>query len=131
MALGTMSVLQIVVDEFSVEISVSALGGALITVCACSLLQPSLLLGDILIVSGDITVTFLMTVVLCPATASALRGNTVLTEMRLEYCHIGAEETAHLIQALCDITTLRVLDLTGNTVGSQGARHLGMLSGGV
>ena len=51
--------------------------------------------------------------------------------MRLEYCHIGAEETAHLIQALCDITTLRVLDLTGNTVGSQGARHLGKLSGGV
>ena len=67
MALETMSVLQIVVDKFSVEISVSALGGALITVCACSLLQPSLLLGDILIVSGDFTVTFLMTVVLCPA----------------------------------------------------------------
>ena len=28
----------------TVEISVSALGGTLITVCACSLLQPSLLL---------------------------------------------------------------------------------------
>ena len=50
MALETMSVLQIVVDEFSVKISVSALGGALITVCACSLLQPSLLLGHVLIV---------------------------------------------------------------------------------
>ena len=118
-------------DEFSVEISVSALGGTLITVCACSLLQPSLLLGHVLVVSGDFTVTSIMTVVLCPATASALRGNTVLTELRLEYCGIDAEGTSHLAQALCDITTLRVLYLSGNTVDSQGARHLGKLSGGV
>ena len=72
-----------------------------------------------------------MTVVLCPATASALRGNTVLTELRLVNCDIDAEGTSHLAQALCDITTLRVLNLSGNTVGSQGARHLGKLSGGV
>ena len=81
--------------------------------------------------SGDFTVTSIMTVVLCPATASALRGNTVLTELRLEYCRIDAEGTSHLAQALCDITTLRVLWLSGNPVDSQGARHLGKLSGGV
>ena len=103
----------------------------MITVCACSLLQPSFLLGHVLVVSGDFTVTFIMTVVLCLATASALWGNTVLTELRLLSCHIDAEGTSHLAQALCDITTLRVLNLTGNTVDSQGARHLGMLSGGV
>ena len=99
--------------------------------CTCSLLQPSLLLGHVLVVSGDFTVTSIMTVVLCPATASALRRNTVLTELRLRGCHIDAEGTSHLAQALCDITTLRVLDLSGNTVDSQGARHLGKLNGAV
>ena len=109
----------------------SALGGTLITVCVCSLLQPSLLLGHVLIVSGDFTVTFIMTVVLCPATVSALRRNTVLTELSLELCGIDAEGTSHLAQALCGITTLRVLDLSWNTVVSQGAKHLGKLNGGV
>ena len=109
----------------------SALGGTLITVCACSLLQPSLLLRHVLIVSGDFIVTSIMTVVLCPATASALRRNIVLTELRLVDCHIDAKGTSYLAQALCGITTLRVLWLSGNTVDSQGARHLGKLSGGV
>ena len=95
------------------------------------MLQPSLLLGHVLVVSGDFTVTSIMTVVLCPATASALRENTVLTELILLGCHIDAEGTSHLVQALRVNTTLRVLDLSENTVGSQGARHLGKLSGGV
>ena len=81
--------------------------------------------------SGDFTVTSIMTVVLCPATASVLRGNTVLTELRLVGCSIDAEGTSHLVQALCVNTTLRVLDLSHNLVDSQGARHLGKLSGGV
>ena len=81
--------------------------------------------------SGDFTVTSIMTVVLCPPTVSALKGNTVLTELSLGDCHIDAEGTSHLAQALCDITTLRVLRLSGNTVDSQGARHLGKLSGGI
>ena len=102
----------------------------MITVCACSLLQPSLL-GHVLVVSGDFTVTSIMTVVLFPATASALRGNTVLTELRLTCCGIDAEGTSHLVQALREFTTLRVLNLGGNTVDSLGARHLGMLSGRV
>ena len=95
------------------------------------MLQPSLCLGHVLVVSGDFTVTSIMTVVLCPATVSALRGNTVLTELSLGGCGIDAEGISHLAQALCDITTLRILILSGNTVGSQGARHLGKLSGGV
>ena len=60
MELETMSITDIVINKFSVEISVSTLGGTLITVCACSLLQPSLLLGHVL-VSGDFTVTSIMT----------------------------------------------------------------------
>ena len=118
-------IVEVVMEELS------ALGGTLISVCACSLLQPSFLLGHVLGVSGDFTVTAIMTVVLCPATASALRGNTVLTELRLVDCHIDPEGTSHLAQALCDITTLRVLDLSLNTVDSLGATHLGKLSGGV
>ena len=101
----------------------------MITVCVCSLLQPSLLFGHVLIVSGDFIVTSLMTVELCPATVSALMGNTVLTELSLASCNIDAEGTSHLAQVLCDITTLRVLWLSGNTVDSQGTRHLGKLSG--
>ena len=111
-------------DSSIVEITESNLN----TLCICSLLQPSLLLGHVLVVSGDFTVTSIMTVVLCPATASALRGNTGLTELRLEGCRIGI---SHLVQALCVNTTLRVLNLTYNTVDSQGAEHLGKLSGGV
>ena len=72
-----------------------------------------------------------MTVVLCPATASALRGNTGLTELILYSCHIDAEGTSHLVQTLRVNTTLRVLDLSWNSVDSQGAEHLGKLSGGV
>ena len=62
------------------------------------------------------------------ATASALRGNTVLTELNLEYCGIDAEGTSQLAEALCGITTLRVLNLSKNAVDTQGARHLGKLS---
>ena len=91
----------------------------------------SLLLGHVLIVSGDFTVTSIMTVVLCPATASALRENTVLSELRLVKCDIDTEGISHLAQALCVNTTLRVLNLSWNTVDSQGAEHLGKLSGGV
>ena len=70
-----------------------------------------------------------MTVVLCPATASALRENTGLTELRLVNCGIDAEGISHLVQALRVNTTLRVLNLSQNTVGSQGVEHLGKLSG--
>ena len=62
------------------------------------------------------------------AKASALMGNTLLTELYLEGCGIDAEGTSQLAEALCGITTLRVLNLRVNTVDTQGARHLGKLS---
>ena len=62
------------------------------------------------------------------ATASALRGNTVLTELSLFGCHIDAEGTAQLTDVLCGITTLRVLNLSYNTVDMNCARNLGKLN---
>ena len=76
-------------------------------------------------------VTSIMTVVLYPATASALRGNTGLTELRLRGCGIDAEGISHLEEALHLNTTLEVLSLSCNKVDSQVAAHLGKLSGGV
>ena len=79
-----------------------------------------------------LTVTSKMTVVLCPATASALKKNTSLTKLSLVECHIDAEGASHLEQALRVNTTLRVLNLSHNiAIGSQGAEHLGKLSSGV
>ena len=60
-------------------------------------------------------------------TASALRRNTVLTELRLSSCGIDAEGTAQLADVLCGIATLRILDLSENSVDTKGARHLGKL----
>ena len=62
---------------------------------------------------------------LYPATASALRGNTVLTELRLRRCGIDAEGTSKLAAVLHNIKTLSELDLSANTVDSRGAGHLG------
>ena len=81
--------------------------------------------------SGDFTVTFIITVVLCPATASALKKNTGLTELILRDCGIDAKGISHLAQALCFNITLRVLSLSWNTIDSEGAEHFGKLSGGV
>ena len=81
--------------------------------------------------SGDFTVTSIMTVVLCPATESTLRENTGLTELKLLNCGIDAEGISHLAQALRVNTTLRVLNLSKNIVDSKSAEHLGKLSGGV
>ena len=67
-------------------------------------------------------------IIVVSATASALRGNTVLTELDLGCCDIDAEGTSQLAEALCGITSLRLLNLNGNTVDTQGARHLGKLS---
>ena len=65
-----------------------------------------------------------MTVVLCPATASALRVNTGLTELRLVGCNIDDEALSHLERALHVSTTPRRLWLTGKLSGGVG---LGLL----
>ena len=65
------------------------------------------------------------------ALVSALRGNTVLTELRLQRCNIDAEGMSNLAEALYDIKTLSVLDVSENTIDSRGAEHLGKLSCGV
>jgi len=83
-------------------------------------------------VSGDFTVTSIMTVVLCPATASALKKNTGPTELRLRYLDIDPEGASQLEQALSVNTTLSVLELNETFVYSpSAAHHLGKLSGGV
>ena len=46
-------------------------------------------------------------------------------------CDIDAEGISHLAQALCVNATLRVVELSRNTIDSKGAEHLGKLSGGV
>ena len=48
--------------------------------------------------------------------ASGLKGNKVLRELKLEVCEIGAEGTAALTQVLSGIGTLRALYLTWNSV---------------
>ena len=58
-------------------------------------------------------------------TASALKVNTQLTELNLEGCYLAAEGMSLVIQSLCSTSSLRVLNLSFNTVDSQGARHLG------
>ena len=65
------------------------------------------------------------------ATASALRENKGLTELILHCCGIDAEGISQLVQALRVNTTMRVLDLSYNTIDSESAEHLGKLSGGV
>ena len=89
----------------------------------CSLLQPCC---DLSLSYLVLHVTPIMMVV--SATASTLKGNTVLTELDLWNCDIDAEGTSQLAEALCGITTLRVLNLSFNNVDTQGARHLGKLS---
>ena len=65
-----------------------------------------------------------MTVVLCSATASALKKNSALNELRLCCCHIDAEGISHLEQALHMNATLKLLWLRGKLSGGAG---LGLL----
>ena len=64
---------------------------------------------------------------LCPTTASVLKESTVLTKLKLRCCDIDAEGTSELTEALSGIKTLSELDLSWNTVNSQGAGYLGKL----
>ena len=61
-------------------------------------------------------------------TASSLRNNTVLTELRLVCCGIDDMRASQLAETL---SCIKMLDLSLNIVNLQCARHLGKLSGGV
>ena len=58
--------------------------------------------------------------------ASALKLNTGITELALKACGISAAVTPHLAEAFEGLSALRILDLSGNTLGIDGVRHLGM-----
>lgn len=73
--------------------------------------------------------TFKISVLLCPTTVSTLEGNIVLTKLTMACCNIDGEGTTCLAQALCGITKLEELDLSGNAIGQLGAEHLGKLNG--
>ena len=55
----------------------------------------------------------------------ALNGNAVLSELRLGLCSIGSEGITELTETLKTIHTLRVLDISGSTVGFIAGKNLG------
>ena len=58
-------------------------------------------------------------------TATALRGSSALTELRLKWCHINGVAMSQLHKAISTIPTLSILDLSHNNLGSEGASYLG------
>ena len=59
------------------------------------------------------------------ASAMALKGSSVLSELRLRLCSIGSEGITKLTETLKPINTLRVLDISGSTVGLTAGKILG------
>ena len=60
-----------------------------------------------------------------PCTAAAMRGSHTLTDLLLKDCDIDGTALSHLLEGISTIPTLRVLDLQENSLGAEGARHLG------
>ncbi len=52
--------------------------------------------------------------------------NSDITELSLKGCHIGPDGMAHLSNGLRTLSNLKLLDLSGNRFGSDGANNLGM-----
>ncbi len=52
--------------------------------------------------------------------------NSDITELSLKGCHIGPGGMTHLSQGLKALINLKLLDLSGNRFGSDGANNLGM-----
>ena len=48
-----------------------------------------------------------------------------MTDLILSYCGIDSTAMSHLREGIINHPTLRILDLTGNGLGTEGARHLG------
>ncbi len=60
----------------------------------------------------------------CP-TVPALKLNTSITELVLRNCSITADDMALLTQSIGMLSTLKVLDMSENTLGNEGAVQLG------
>ena len=56
---------------------------------------------------------------------SAMRGNHSLKFLDLESCHITSKGVEHLAEVLKTDHTLLELNLSNNSIGNSGARHLG------
>ena len=54
-----------------------------------------------------------------------MERSTVLTELRLENCGLDEEGIGSIANVLKKVATLKVLDLSFNTIDSMGAKHLG------
>ena len=65
------------------------------------------------------------------ATALIPKSNEeiVLSELRVALCNIGSKGIVRLCEALKDIATLRVLNLSGNSIDLLGAQSLGRYCG--
>ncbi len=46
-------------------------------------------------------------------------------ELKLGRCGISGDGTREILQSLTVVTTMTVLDLSGNNVDKQGIKHLG------
>ena len=57
--------------------------------------------------------------------ASAIRGNSSISELRLQGCRIDEAGTEQILQALTVPTNLRILDMSWNSISPEGARLLG------
>ena len=55
----------------------------------------------------------------------ALKGNVVLSELKLGLCSIGSEGITKLTETLKTTPTLRVLDISGSTVCHTAGKYLG------
>ena len=62
-----------------------------------------------------------------PCTATALRGCHGLTDLDLRNCGIESAAMSHLCEGLSTLSTLRALNLSSNSLGTEGTRHLGMV----
>ena len=76
----------------------------------------------------------LVTITLCqfvwpptPCTATALRWCHALTDLVLSTCGIESTAMSHLCEGLSTLSTLRALNLSWNSLGTEGTRLLGMV----
>ncbi len=60
-----------------------------------------------------------------PYLATALRSNCSLTVLKLGECALPPESSVDLLQPLTSMTTLKVLDFSGNKINVEGAKYLG------